>query len=329
MEKYVGFYTSKPFWMGGKPDLSKFGSHYYIIPEFFNIMSEIVYEFKKEDYGVSICKDGMIMLSKNIPEEVELEEKWKNYLEILNAIYLLFESSFLKQQRTAYFEVSEITNKDAFGITFENGQMKSQSVPAFSYAEKYVMGRFLSQYDVSDKTWFYFDKRLSDRFEVDEKIKDELDVVLDVLFKSENKMSIKILSDLTKSISEYKILNYDTALVLAWFIIEKYINLLWEDFLASDNENIYAERVKAFKDNRTYTVAIKLDVLQFNEHISLEEYKKITQLRKIRNDIVHVNNKNNCDGKSCAIAFEIIKGFIKKEMLIDLEINTGYSLNGI
>jgi hypothetical protein len=62
MEKFVGFYTSKPFWMGEKPDLSKFGALNYDIPGFYKLLSAVIFKFEKNEYKVQICKDGMIML---------------------------------------------------------------------------------------------------------------------------------------------------------------------------------------------------------------------------------------------------------------------------
>ena len=120
--------------------------------------------------------------------------------------------------------------------------------------------------------------------------------------------------------------------------IDSRFNLKNEEILAvlKDSEKTWEEPlgydILRYNPEATFKINFIFDERQeYTQRAKefVEEYKKLAQLRKIRNDIVHINKKNNCNGESCVIAFELIKGFIKKNISIDLEINTGYSLNGI
>ena len=330
MEKFVAFYPSRPFWLDGEPDLKKFGPENYDVLGFYKEMSKIIFKFNKNDYTVSICKDGLVMLSKHLPDDLETTEKWSIYLSILNALYLLLESSVIKSNTPSNFEISEITNKDSFGLEYDDGQLKGHGIPMYSYAEKYALGRWLNSYDLSDpKYWYIYDRRLKDRFNISISSLVDFRESLNFLFSEEPIEGIKILSDITKSISQYKILNFDTSMILAWVVIEKYINVLWDRFLTSDPMLIDKQRGQLLKDNRTYSASVKAEILQFNGLISIDLYRRITDARQTRNGIMHINNRKKCESADCINAIEIIKYFIQEEMGIQLEINMGYAFNGI
>ncbi len=330
MEKFIGFYTYKPFWSERKPDLELFNSKNYDIPGFYSLMAEIVFKHKEKNIDICVCRDGLIMVSKYFSKRANIEQKWKEYLELLNTIYLLFESSYLKNNTLLHFDISSITYQDAFGLEFENGQFKGQGVPAYSYAEKYVEGRFLSNYDTTDdKYWHHYDRRIKQRIVIGKETFSRLKKDLSKLFSHENPYElISIFSDYTKSLSEYKILNFNTSLVLSWFIIEKFINKYWENFIDSNPAIIDSKRKDCLQDYRTYTIAVKSEILEFNKIITLEQYKKINRLRVKRNAIVHQNSKQ-VTSEECGLAFDLIKEFIFKFSAIDLKINTSYSVSGI
>ena len=64
---------------------------------------------------------------KQVNSMEDLKEKWASYLNILNSMYLIFESEFLKSEKPSYFNIHEITTRDAISTTYKNGEFKSQS----------------------------------------------------------------------------------------------------------------------------------------------------------------------------------------------------------
>lgn len=359
---YKAFYTSRPFWAGNKPSLSILdsplhftkiaddGSSFSILDRsghFSKIMEEEIFLYESEIYQLKICKDGMILfrneaLEKDIKDEykkckdkpIDIKKNvswWSTYLDYLNCIYLLLDSATLSIKRHAWFEISEITNKDVFQISFKDGKFSSCTIPELSIVEKFIEGRHLSAYDHDFSHALKFDRRLSWRLEIDNEVFKLLNENLKKIFPHYD--HIRTLSNLLKSLAEYKIGNYSVSFILAWFIIESYYSQLWRSFLNDKNSEITAdekrinkERMMTFK-GRDYPISVILSILELSDKIRITDYKKVDSLRKIRNNIVHENTE--CSSDDCQNAFEFIKYLIKSSMDIDLILSTGYSISGL
>jgi hypothetical protein len=363
MEKnYKGFYTSRPFWAGGKPSFSILESpvHYTWISEdklsfsilnrsehFSKIMEEDIFKYESELYQLKICKDGMILFrNEELEQDVKNEYKkcegkqidikqhvnwWSTYLDYLNCIYLLLESATLSIKRHAWFEISEITNKDVFQISFKDGKFSGCTVPELSIVSKFITGRNLSDYDSDFSRALKFDQRLSWRLEIQNDVFELLNDNFGKIFPHYD--HIRTLSNLLKSLAEYKIGNYSVSFILAWFIIESHFSQSWRSFLNDKNCEIEAgekrinrKRMDIFK-GRDYTISVILSMLELSDKISITDYNQVEKLRKIRNAIVHENAE--CSNDACINAFEFIRSLIKNAMGLDLMLSTGYSISGL
>lgn len=344
MDRYIGFYSSRPFWAKDTPIFT--GSN---PEEFFNIMSEEVFIHENDNYKLKICRDGLFLFQiKEMAEEVakllntgsfgaNLNTLWSTYLDHLNCIYILFESSVLQQMNLAYFEIAEITNRDAFAIWFEGGRLGGHSVPTLSVASKFQSARYISTYRIYSELGFdqsiEMDERVAGRIIVTREVFDRLVQDFDKVFSNFNE--VKILSNLIKSLSEYKIANYDTSLILSWFIIESYLSRKWRDLLntlnkdlAEGSKRINSDRMKYFS-GRDYPINIVINMLELFSAVSFEKYKTIDRLRTKRNDIVHTNSASKCNPLDCIEAFKIISSFIEEDIALKLEFNVCYSLGGL
>ncbi len=341
MGNYVGFYTSRPFWAGEALELS--ASH--TLENFTQLMSEEVRVYEEDEYVLKICKDGCFLFQiKAVSEKLDarrrfnaipnLEDElaiWSSYLNYLNCIYILFESSFLKHQQHAYFEIAEITNRDAFGTSFENNKQMGSSISQLSFVSGFQMGRYLSDY--KQDIPLIMDLRIAGRIEVPF-------VVFDALHSDFSKIyghaeHIRVLSEVIKSLGEYKVANYSTSLVLSWFVIESYIREYWQKLLTDKNmtfrdgsKRINSDRFENFQ-GRDYPISVVLNVLELSDIIDFEQFKTIDALRKTRNALVHRDQQAICNANDCQQAFKIIKMFIAKETGVDLEMNLSYSLRGL
>jgi hypothetical protein len=310
-------------------------------------MEEEIFSYESELYRLKICKDGMILfrceeLEKDIKKEYEKCEDntidikkhvhwWSTYLDYLNCIYLLLDSATLSIKRHAWFEISEITNKDVFQISFKDGKFSSCTIPELSIVSKFIEGKNLSAYNPDFSYALKFDRRLSWRLEIQNDVFELLNYNFGKIFPHYD--HIRTLSNLLKSLAEYKIGNYSVSFILAWFIIELHYSQSWRSFLNDKNYEIAAgekrintKRMYIFK-GRDYPISVILSMLELGDKISITDYKKVDKLRKIRNDIVHENVE--CYNDDCINAFEFIRSLIKNAMGLDLILSTGYSISGL
>lgn len=336
MEKFFGFYTSRRFWGGNKiasDDIKDFGS------QFTNLMQEVVFFYETDRYKLFIHRDGLISLQlKELSSEVNkqfeepshdmkyLSSIWSKYLDYLNCIQVLLESAVLEIMKIAYFEVLEITNKEALTLIYENDKFMGGGASDISHANKMLLERYSSSYTEVDFKLFHS----SSRIEIPRDVFDRLNS--DLYKLSEDYSNIKIISNITKSISEYKISNYDTSLILSWFVIESYIEKLWERLIVSKNvtysdgsKRISSERKKHFSHNN-YPISVKSNLLELFEVIDISTFKKIDSVRDFRNKIVHQNSDFKCSDEHCKQAFEIIKKIILSETGVVFNINESYSI---
>jgi len=346
MKGYIGFYTSRPFWAGTRPKFNEISQE-----KFTDIMSQEVFIFKNDDYEIKICKDGLFLfrleaIARDLdqarrsekPLDFEIEVGyWSKYLHYLNTIYLLFELSILKKIGISYFEISEITNKDAFSIQFNNEKFDGCSISDLSIISYYQQGRFLHYYKLyeglnTDQS-ILMDQRIAGRLL--ELTQDAFDSFVDDFTKIYNDFkSVEILSDFTKALSEYKIANYSVSFVLSWFIIESYLNDKWRTLLRSKNfeptpgiKRINSERMKYLQD-RDFHISVIQNLLELFDVLELPKCKKIDKLRKIRNKLVH-GDENSCHAQDCSEAFKIITDFILEHTNISLQLNTSRSIRGL
>ena len=351
MERYIGFYASRPFWSGAKPDFNSININ--DSDKFTEIMSEDVFIHETENYKLKLCRDGLILFrleeiatlldeyynnSPKKPLDIGLEIGYlSKYLNYLNCIYLLLESSVLKISKISYFELSEITNRDAFSYSFDNGKFSSCSISDQSYNEKFQQGRFLNCYEICTDLTFEqnlsFDSRMFFRsLIIDEETFNHFTSILDSIINDYN--NVKILSDLAKGIHEYKIGNYSTSMVLSWFLIEFYLNDIWIKFLDSVNSDegetkrINSSRMKYLRD-RDFHISVIQNMLELFGIISLDLCKRINRLRKMRNKLVHKDSGITCGSAECVDAFDVIIFLIKQSMDIEILLNKSYSFRGL
>ncbi|BAY07519.1 hypothetical protein [Calothrix sp. NIES-2098] len=368
MERFIGFYTSLPFWAGAKVDIDSFckyinSSQREEIEQYISsLLSKEEFVYYHDGYTLKICKDGMILLRipaisnqiDSIYAEVdrnslsssenyirfikEVFVEWSKYIHYLNCIYLLLDSCLLKTG-IKYFEISEISSKDIFGIAFDNGEELGMKISPSAIVFQAVR-RFPLLCNCTN-IFFRFQRK-----ELPESVFNLLNSNFSTVYS--NQKIVKVLAEVTKSLSEYKIANYPTSLVLSWFIIESFVSNLCSNFLESKNQNvtyindegieinckrINSER-KAFLIGRDYTISTILNILEISGLIEFNTFKKIDKIRQMRNKIVHADPKspNNYDEKlrkNCQDAFEIITHFIEKEVGIVLAINLDSPVNDL
>jgi hypothetical protein len=323
MTKYLGFYTSRPFFVGKEIDKPLDNTNWI---EHNRLMGEKICQYQDTKYKLIFCRDGMILFhlvdfdqilrDKNI-KETQFTEKWAIYLDYLNTLYLLLDCNISKSMYDntlfSYLWITELTFRDVFPVEIE------ESNKEYFWILKGCRERYKFEYNQFDG--------ISIPIKICDLINNDLGIIIN------NYRNIKILSNISKSLSEYKIANFSISLVLSWFIIEMFLKKYWDDFLNNKNETFPNEQKrintdrKNYLEGRDYTISIISNTLELNDIISYELFKKIDRVRVIRNNIVHKNI--DCSQKDSALALEIIEQFINKEMSINISFNTSLIEYGI
>ncbi len=330
-EFYVGFYPSRPFWAVSEIDFQAPMED----ARFTSLMSEVVYSSVSEGFSLKVCRDGQILLQVkritradaiNTPKPIEdMVSRWGEYLDYLNTFYLLLDSAAIEIDKSAYFNLHEITTRDAFGITFEDEKELSQNITSV-----FQMARYPSTY--GNNIPLKYDSRLSTREVISiNALSYAGKQFSDVISRSG---SLKPLSSFAKSVSEYKIGNYETSIILVWFITEAIINELWSNHLKHLNKDLSESKKrinskrKDFLTGRDFTVSITTNLLELFDILESDLFEEIDQVRGYRNKIVHANGFSP-NATEASLAITVAQKMIAKIWGITFTPNLNYSIWGI
>ncbi len=123
---FTAFYPSRPFWAVEKIDFTD----PKVLQNFSSLMEEEVFGYSDDAFSIKICRDGMVKLRIEALENHGAQQqtveytvkRWGEYLDYLNAFYLFLDSAVITTMRLAYFNLHEITVRDAIRIRYENGK---------------------------------------------------------------------------------------------------------------------------------------------------------------------------------------------------------------
>jgi hypothetical protein len=322
-KSYFSFYPSVPFWAVSSPNINDISDN----SVFYQKMAETAFSNENNKFTIKICRDGKIMLhlteleKTNNSESPSLEHIIKNkrtYLEYLNAFYLILDSETIKIDRRSHFNLHEITIKDIISFSSFPGGGFIETPNHESISSYFNNGRHLSSY--SRDTPLSFDQRILTRIPISRAAIESACAV----FKkaSESDKLVQKLASFTKSISEYKIGNYETSLVLSWFIIESLLNEKWKGHFSSF-PRINAERSK-FLSGNSFNIAVTSNLLELWGEISFDSLNNITKLRQLRNKIVH-GNTITPSADEAQLAMNVALDLIDSHWHIRLSPSMGYS----
>jgi hypothetical protein len=325
--QFICFYTKNPICAGRiiKEDEIPITASFQKLSE---LMDEVVFEKDNDEFLIQVQRDGQIRFHcKTIEREhpkydsainrsVNWKQKWGKYLELINAFHLILYSSVLQFKwggdgSCDFIGFYEVTRNDAFpdeddgmGVIishrFDLGQIRR-----VQYREnQYISHPLLDQYQLLHT--------------------DILNNAVSTFSTiSNNSTVIRLLSEMAKSLSEFKQFNNTSSLIFSWFGTEKILNRMWDDLRESDDFSTYSLAISdANRDNNgkikaigRYSVANKIIGLNVAQRIDEDDKSKLTICRKGRNDIAH-----NDDRASEELSISCLKLFIKL-------LNNYYGLN--
>lgn len=335
---FTAFYPSRPFWAGNKVDFSDQNREGW----FYDQMVEEVFSHETPDFTIKICRDGRIMLrvesleqvqsnEGNVPISIEVTVKaWGEYLDFMNAFYLLLDSASIELSNFCYFNLHEITNRDAFRVRYEGGKCTGENIAMESIASVFQMGRYSSNY--LPVVPIEYDPKIVMRHVI------SLDVIQHAVSEFEKVINIrgleKTLSSFAKSLSEYKVGNYETSVVLSWFITEAALSQLWEKHIDNLNTNLPNGKKRINRERRELltgrdlTINLISNLLELSGTLSHSEFQDIDAVRGFRNKIVH--NHSFAPGPNEAqLALNIAKAMIDRIWGLRFSPSLSYSVSGL
>jgi hypothetical protein len=236
----------------------------------------------------------------------------------------------LEIDRFAYFNLHEITNRDAFRVTYENGKATGENIAAESIASVFQMGRYSGSYHPDLP------------IERDSKIMMRQVVSLNAIAHTAGLFERvvacpgmeKPLASFAKSLAEYKVGNYETSVVLAWFITEASISNLWESHIDTLNKDLAAgvRRInrarKDFLTGRDFPTSIVLNMLELFGIIDHDLFTDMDSVRGYRNKIVHAR-KFSPGAAEAQLAMKTALSMIDRLWNLRITPSFSYSVTGI
>jgi hypothetical protein len=332
---FTAFYPSRPFWAGSEVNFDDQSYDGW----FHNQMAEEVFSQSNDTYTMKVCRDGLIMLRIEALEQDQSPEahprveavvrRWGEYLDYLNAFYLLLDSSTLEIFNLCYFNLHEITNRDAFRVRYEDGKSTGESSAPESIAAVFQMARYSSSYPpgipIQD------DPFIAMRGVITLDMIKRASGLFDRVVASPGLE--KTLASFAKSLSEYKVGNYETSVVLSWFIIEAAIQHLWETHLASLNCELQRGRKRINRDRRDYLtgrdfpISLVSNLLELWDVLPNPLFRDIDTVRGFRNRIVHPGDFEP-SAEEAQLTMKTAHAMIERQRGLHFIPNTTYSVSG-
>lgn len=337
ISQFTAFYPSRPFWAADKIDFSDPKA----LDAFDELMTEEVYQESNEMFSLKICRDGMIMLrvealeredvGSSAPGNVEADVKiWGEYLDYLNSFYLLLDSSTLRLMNLAYFNLHEITSRDAFRVRYQSGKIGGYAIAIESVASGFQMGRFKSSYA---RIPIQNDPRIMMRQVISSEAL--ANAVNQFRFIVEKPGIEKVLASFTKSISEYKVGNYETSVVLAWFISEGVIHKMWMDRITALNRDVGGGQQRINRERkehltgRDFPVSVVASILELCGLLPFNLFKDVNTVRGFRNKIVHGDPTYSPKAIEAQLAITTALELFRTSYQVDFTPNLSYSVSGL
>ena len=128
--------------------------------------------------------------------------------------------------------------------------------------------------------------------------------------------------------------DFPTALVLAWTVCERLIRILWDRYI-SENSEITHENGKKVqvvnskgKDKlkgRDYTASVMTEVLSIARVIDYEMYKRVDQVRSVRNGWLH--SLDAISDRQASIALQTSQDFLAAVSGISMKVTLSHSMH--
>jgi hypothetical protein len=331
MKRYLSFYTVS-MWFAGEPiDLSSLDD----TKQVSQLLSTLMFEYESEEFHIKIYRDGMILLhapeieklSMNRPLSSEImKDYWASYLKLLNCFYLLLDSFSSTLTSTFNMEITELTNRDVLLVHVDGDEITlSPNAPGSFMEARRILRQLKDLDDIPER----YRNLLQIVRPLPKEVFDRTVAAFSILMQRRD--IVELTSQIVKSLSEYKVANYSTSIILSWFIVESILSKKWNGYLERtnrdlpDNRKRISSRRKSTLTGRDYTISVITNILELAEEISFETFESVDTIRGYRNRIVHQDPSFTCTDEHCRQALSLALDLILEDIPIKFDLNTNYS----
>lgn len=326
-KRYVSFYLREEFWAGKKPDYSKFGSRYWIVPKFTQLMEEEIVRLSSGDREIIVYRDGLIAYSDEDLNTAGSREglsfrRVEKYTEILNGLSVIFISFITKGLNIKFHTHFEITHHDIVALTYKNEKLVSSGIPLKSTAANHIQKRYLSLTPANcvDSLDLYIDPY--SRAIVSEDILK--DTVIKYFNMTNNFDNVRLLARANKAASEFSGASFSDSILASWTPIETHLYHKLKEYMNSADASRFSRKRKDHV-MKAFTVSEVIELLEFLNVITRKGYEALNDIRKIRNSIIH--NSYTASADEAAKGLELLEQIIQERTGERISLNFGILMN--
>ncbi|WP_438483344.1 hypothetical protein [Oleiharenicola lentus] len=337
VDTFTGSYAKTPFWIGEEPDFDGPGGRDKINP----VTSTVVYHSAHGGTFVRMYRDGCIEV--RVPELEQIltaanksfddsARASAGYAKHLNVLFLCLEIVCLKVQNAAVLSHSELTIPDLFRANYRPGSTDASGNICFdSHVGAYQQGRMQGHYKQELPPSFDMRIFLRRNRVVDPRCCEAAFLCYCAIRK--DPALFQDVSSLSKAVGEYKGGNFSTSTVLCWFILERCLNERFAAYLETKMETldqkprITSERRK-FLTGSAFSAAVVSNVLELADLLTHEQFLRINEIRKMRNDIAHSLKDDVVTVDRCRKNIEFTADFLLGGVIEGPRLNLGLMTMG-
>lgn len=325
--KTLGFYPYQKFSLDNALPVESFARE-----DFASYIRETVFEYCGEGWSILVSRDGLLqyhcsrlendsdLIEKTWTEDLaqakSFEPIWQTYLSHLNIVYFLLECCMHLNRNICALEYVELNYLDTTRITYDNGKAIRQCNYGGLDRDEMIRHGYAKPKDESEFQRFVLPRVVLD---------DLCSYYLTAIILDEDK--VLSLLPVTKALSEHNLRNYDIALVMCWFVAERYINDKWNKLIA---EKVILGKRKEKLQGRDYTASVMTEILEMNGKISKSRYEALNCTRVVRNGIAHQFGRRRATKKESAEALMLVRELIEETIAIKFPFQTnGLPVHGV
>lgn len=324
VERFVGFFLKEGFWAGEKPDYSRFGEQYWIHPEYSALMEERVIVRTKGNKTVVVCRDGMMMYSD--PGLLESNDgdvypRIERYTSILNALLVTMVSQITEKTDILYHDYFEITHLDIIGVSKWQDGSSGSGIPNKSATNVQFQKRLLSSIPsgYTNSIDLYVDSPPRPVIAINI-LEEGIDKFFEVVKHDED---MKLASRTNKALSEFVSTSFSDSIIVAWTQAEIFLYEKMQAYAKSNQARFKTDRRKHLK--KGVTASETIEILEVAGQLSIDEYKSINKIRKIRNGIIHESKVASFEDACAAIT--LLENIINEKTSQNIKLALGIRMS--
>lgn len=317
--KTLGFYPYQRFSVD-----SAISADSFTRKDFATFIRETVFEYCGDGWTFLVSRDGLVQYHclkldqesariektwEDIARAESFEPVWQTYLAHLNILYFLLECSMHLNTNICALEFFELNYLDTTRITYEENKAIRQANYGGLNLDEMIRHGSATPKDENEFRRFVLPRAV---------LNDLCSYYLSAIIVDEEKT--QSLLPVAKALSEHNLRNYDIALVLCWFVAERYIHSQWNKLIS--NKTIAGKR-KDKLQGRDYTASVKTEILELNGLLSASRYEALNATRTVRNGIAHQFGRRHATQQESTAALTLVREIIEETMSLKFPFHTG------